>query len=257
VFNEVVRQAQAKHGNLQATFGENPFDFGAGATDHGILFEADQQGMVPGEFGDQLCIDRLDEAHVDDRGIESLAGSQCGREQAAEGEQGDVLALAANFALAKRQCIEIHAGQRAAASAAWVANQARAVQGIGGGEHPAAFRFVGRRHHHHVRDAGGEGKVECAVMGWAVGTNQAAAVNGEDYWQVLQRDVVDQLVVGALQEGRVNRHDRLQAFASQAGGKGDCVLLGNPDVVVAIWVFGREAEQARAFAHGRGDPDQP
>ena len=77
----------------------------------------------------------------------------------------------------------------------------------------------------------------------AVGADQAAAVDGENDRQILQCHVVHQLIVGALQEGRVNGDDRLQAFAGEAGGEGDSVLLGNADIVVAIRVLGRKAQQ--------------
>jgi hypothetical protein len=46
-------------------------------------------------------------------------------------------------------------------------------------------------------------------MGRAVGTDQPGAVDREADGQVLDRDVVDDLVVGALQEGRVDRAERL------------------------------------------------
>ena len=67
----------------------------------------------------------------------------------------------------------------------------------------------------------------------AVGADDAAAVEREDDRQVLQRDVVDQLVVGALQEGGIDRDDRLEPFAGQAGGEGHRMLLGDADIVVA------------------------
>ena len=73
-----------------------------------------------------------------------------------------------------------------------------------------------------------------AVVGRAVGADQAAAVDRKHDRQVLQRDVVDELVVGALKEGRVDRHHRHEALAGQPGGEGDRVLLGDADVEVAL-----------------------
>ncbi len=92
-------------------------------------------------------------------------------------------------------------------------------------------------------------------MGGAVGTDQTGAVDGEHDRQVLQGDIVDPLVVGALQEGRVDRHDRLQAFAGESRGEGDGVLLGDADVEIACGEFLGEARQAGTLAHGRGDAD--
>ena len=93
-------------------------------------------------------------------------------------------------------------------------------------------------------------------MGRAVGADQPAAVDRQHHRQVLHRDVVDQLVVGALQEGRVDRHHRLHAFAGEARGEGHRVLLGDADIEIALRKFLRETHHAGAFAHRRGDADQ-
>ena len=51
---------------------------------------------------------------------------------------------------------------------------------------------------------------------------------------VLQADVVDDLVERALQEGRVDRGDRLGALEREAGGEQDRLLLGDADVEVVV-----------------------
>ncbi len=93
-------------------------------------------------------------------------------------------------------------------------------------------------------------------MGRAVFADQAGAVDGEQHVEVLHRDVVDQLVIGALQEGGVDRHHRLGAFAGHAGGEGHRVLLGDGDVEVAQRETLAERHQVGAFLHRRGDPHQ-
>ena len=93
-------------------------------------------------------------------------------------------------------------------------------------------------------------------MRGTVGAHQARAVQRKHHRQVLQGDIVNQLVVAALQKGRVNRHHRLEAFAGHAGGKGHGVLLGNADVVIAIGKALMKFHHARALAHGRRDADQ-
>ena len=71
-------------------------------------------------------------------------------------------------------------------------------------------------------------------MGGAVGADQAGAVDGEAHRQALDRDVVHDLVVAALQEGRVDRAERLVAFGGEAGGEGHRMLLGDADVEGAV-----------------------
>ena len=99
------------------------------------------------------------------------------------------------------------------------------------------------------------GDVEGAVVGRAVVADQAGAVHREDDVELLQADVVDDLVEGALEEGRVDRADRLRALERQAGGEQDGVLLGDADVVVLLGHLLGELLQPGPPRHRGGDPD--
>ena len=90
-------------------------------------------------------------------------------------------------------------------------------------------------------------------MGRAVCTDNTGTVDGEQNRQVLQGNVMYQLVVSALQESGVNRHDRLDAFARQTACKGNGVLLGDTDVEIAVRELLFKLNQAAALAHGRRD----
>ncbi len=73
--------------------------------------------------------------------------------------------------------------------------------------------------------------------------------------RLLDRDVVHDLIVGALQERRVDRDKRLVALRRQPGREGHAVLLGNADVEGAIGkCFGKDVD-AGARRHRRGDGD--
>ena len=74
-------------------------------------------------------------------------------------------------------------------------------------------------------------------MGGAVGANQAGPVDGEQHRQLLQRHIVDQLVVGTLQEARVDGDHRLLVGDGETGGEGDRMLLGDGYVEVAIRIL--------------------
>src|SRR3546814_1602518 len=80
-----------------------------------------------------------------------------------------------------------------------------------------------------------------------VGANQTAAIDREHHREVLDRDVMNQLVVTALQEGRIDRADRLEAFARKAGGERHGMLFGDADIKVAIRKTLREFDQPRAL----------
>ena len=90
--------------------------------------------------------------------------------------------------------------------------------------------LIGRRHQHEPRQATQVRDVERAGMGLAVGSHQARPVQRESNRETLNRNVVNDLVVGALQECRIDRRERLHSVRRQPRRKGHGVLLGNPDV---------------------------
>ena len=93
-------------------------------------------------------------------------------------------------------------------------------------------------------------------MGRAVFAYQAGAIDGEQHIEVLHRHIVNQLVITALQEGGVDRHHRLGAFAGHAGREGHGVLLGNRHIEVTQRETLAERHQVGAFLHRRGNTHQ-
>ena len=124
-----------------------------------------------------------------------------------------------------------------------------------GRDHVHQFGLVGRRHDDEVRQAAEIGVVERTGMGGAVGADQTGAVDRETNRQALDRDVMDHLVVAALQEGRVDRAERLVAFGREAGREGHRMLLGDADVEGAVGEGLVEDVDAGARRHRRGDGD--
>ncbi len=99
------------------------------------------------------------------------------------------------------------------------------------------------------------GDIESAGMGRAVGADQPGAIHREAHRQLLDGDVVHDLVVGALQEGRVDGGERLVAFGGEPGGEGHRVLLGDADIEAAVGEFLGEQVETGARGHGRRDGD--
>ena len=83
---------------------------------------------------------------------------------------------------------------------------------------------------HEAGQAAEIGEVERAGMGRAVSADEAGAVDREAHRQLLDRHVMHDLIVGALQEGRIDRRERLHALGGEAGGKGHGMLLGDADI---------------------------
>ena len=171
-------------------------------------------------------------------------------------KQRHLVALAHDAALADLERLAFRRHRHAEAFAARIAQRRRPVVDRDRGRHHVhQLGLVGRRHQHEAGQAAEIGDVEGAGMGRAVGADQAGAVDGEAHRQALDRDVVHHLVVGALQEGRIDRGERLEAFGRQAGREGHRVLLGDADVEAAVGEFLGEQVEPGAGRHRRGDGD--
>ena len=160
-------------------------------------------------------------------------------------EQGDPLALVQHLALAQPQLVRARSGSGTpAAGPARIAERDRpVVMGERRAHHVDEHRLVARRHQHDVGQRAEVGDVEGAVVGRAVVADEPGAVHREDDVEALEADVVDDLVEGALEEGRVDRGDGLGALDREAGGEEDRVLLGDADVVVLLGDARRRASR--------------
>ena len=110
-------------------------------------------------------------------------------------------------------------------------------------EHHADLLVRRRREHGEARDLGEQREVVEAVVARAVVAGDAGAVDTEDDGHAVQPDVVDELVPRPTEERGVDRDDRAQAAHGHARGRGDRVLLGDPDVEAAVGEALGEREQ--------------
>ena len=94
-------------------------------------------------------------------------------------------------------------------------------------------------------------------MAAPVVSNKAGAVDREDHFLVLHGDIVDDLVVGPLQERRVDADHGPHAARRKPRGEGDGMLLRYRDVKELLRVLPGELLHPRALAHRRGDGAEP
>jgi hypothetical protein len=87
----------------------------------------------------------------------------------------------------------------------------------------------------------------------AVLTDKSAPVYGEHDREVLKADIMDYLVIRALEKCGVDGDDRPEAPSGQTRGERDCMLLCNADIVETFREAFRKAVKACAFLHGGGD----
>mmetsp|Transcript_26641 Transcript_26641/g.74473 ORF Transcript_26641/g.74473 Transcript_26641/m.74473 type:complete len:447 (-) Transcript_26641:793-2133(-) len=265
VLDEVVGQRHGPHLDLavqQAGQGQ-VLQHVAPEAPHRPLLHRDHCGVLLSHLREQLGVQGLAEARVHHRGLHPLVGEQLrgghgGVDRLADGHQRDVRPAAAHHPLAhlQRCALEVGADARlgevhAEAVAAREAHgRGPVVDGDGGGHHVQQLGLVGGRHDHHVGHAREVRQVEGPAVRGPVSAHQARAVQREPHGQLLQRHVVDDLVVRALQEGGVDGADRDEALAGEAGGEGHGVLLGDADVERAVREVLLEPVHPRAPSHG-------
>ena len=210
---------------------------------------------------DQLLVERLGEAQVGDGGRQALGLEHVGGllrlfQPGAERQDRNLLALADDAALADLQRLRDLGQRHAAPVAARIADRDRpAVVQRHGMDHVHQLGLVGGRHHDEIGQGAEIGEVEAAGVGAAVGADQPGAVHREAHRQVLDRDVVHHLVVGALQEGRVDRAERPMPCAARPAGEGHGMLLGDADVEGPVGKDRLDLVQPGARRHRRGDGD--
>ena len=110
----------------------------------------------------------------------------------------------------------------------------------------------------HDDESGKRGEVsnvEGPHVGRPVGANHAGPVDREPDGQLLDRDIMDDLVVGALQERGVDGREGLIALGGQTGRESHSMLFGNADVEEAPGEPLGELAETGAVGHRRGQGD--
>ena len=85
-----------------------------------------------------------------------------------------------------------------------------------------------------TRQASKIGDVKGTGMSWSVGTDEAGAIDRKTDRQALNRDVMHDLIIGALEERRINGGERFVAFGSKPGGECYRMLFGDADVELRL-----------------------
>ena len=124
------------------------------------------------------------------------------------------------------------------------AQQSDQLGAVLGGRH----RHV--RHREHVRD------VVQAHVRLAILADHARAVHAENHRQLLDGDVVDDAVVGALQERRINGDHGPHALRGESRRERRRMRFRDADVEEPLRPLFLEDVRPRSRGHGRGDGDE-
>lgn len=179
--------------------------------DHGTLFHGDQQFGVLRQLVEQGPIIGLEEPAIDHSRLDPVLVKPVGRRErwadhGTHRKDRSVLPGPEEFPRPER-----HGGRfryRAGRGRHFVARIASAeraaVMGEAGFQEPDQFIGIFGRGYHHAGHRQHVGNVVETHVGLAVLAHQARPVHAEHHGQVLDRDVVDDVVVGPLQEGGID-----------------------------------------------------
>ena len=230
----------------------------AAATDPAVVLNADHQPMVTREVHDR-GVPRLDPARVDDGDADALVGQPARRprpttaaiepmptistSRAPSRTSTSIVPTRSTASRSSRAAAPL--GRRSTVGASSTATHSRSSSRDPG----AVARRAQPQAGHDLEDR----HVPHAVVAGAVVAGHAGPVEHEGDAAAVQRDVHQHLVEGAVEEGGVDRDDRVQAAHREPGGAGDGVLLGDADVEGALGVRRGEAVEPDGVEHRGGD----
>ena len=119
--------------------------------------------------------------------------------------------------------------------------------------HVAQFGFVHRRGDRQSRHGAESGHVENPVVRHPVLAHQAAPVETHHHRKILNRNVVDHIVVGPLHETRINVAEGNHACRGQSGRKGHGMPFGDAHVETAAGHLAQQNVHRTARRHGGRD----
>src|SRR5512135_2139803 len=146
VVDEAVGQSEQQHAGLEAHVRQRLAHRAPGAAHHRMLLDRHEQLVRLGQPPHELAVERLDEAHAGDRGLERGRSLERRPQHGTEREQRDASSLAAQLAAAHRQRLHRLHRRDARPAAARIAHRRRSVERERGIEHLPALVLVGRRH---------------------------------------------------------------------------------------------------------------
>ena len=92
-------------------------------------------------------------------------------------------------------------------------------------------------------------------MGRTIFSNETRPVHCEDDRQMLNRDVMNHIVVCALEKRRINRTDGANSAGSETGGKRHRVSFSNSNIEEAVGKYLGKCPGSCATRHCSGDGD--
>src|SRR5271165_99327 len=99
----------------------------------------------------------------------------------------------------------------------------------------AQFVLIFGSHQLHTRQDTHKSDIEEAMLSGTVIADHTSAVHCKNDMQILQTNIMQNLIIRALQKGRVDRYYRNNAARRHTSGKSYRMLLGNTYVEITLW----------------------
>ena len=206
--------------------------------EHAGLLRGDAAGIV--RRTDPVQLHHL---RVDPLGGQEIRSIQNGVDHGAVGAEGQILSLPQDGILADFRI--------AAVTAARIANRNRAVHIQNSSpQHRCKLGLVRGAEDPHAGDLPQEAYVEDPVVGLAVSPNQAGPIHRKHHMKLQDRNIVDQHIIGPLEEGGIDRNHRDHSLLGKPGGHCHGVALRYAGVTEALRMLGGKGIQACAALHG-------
>ena len=207
MFDKFIRPADALDRGGDRRVAEQLKHAGTKAVVQDMVFHGDHDLAFLGVSADEFCIEWFDETWIDEgdgvaEGLEFLLGFQGDLIHVAEADDGDIVSVLDDLAFADFQQGGFRFWLGTNAGTTWVTDGGGAVIVVGHGpEHIDEFVLILGLHVDDSGDGAEVGDIEQAVMGRTIITGKATSVHAHSHRKVLQGDIVNDHVDGALHEG--------------------------------------------------------
>ena len=232
-------------------------DRGAEPADRGPLLQRHHQALPARLVEDQLAVDRLEESGVDHAHGPAFRRQRVRHRDAArhdrpEADQQDLATVAQDLALSDGQHLRGPFGHPEAGIAR-VVERERVILGERGPHQRAELLLVLRCGDDEVRDLAVGRVGEHALVAGPVLADEARPVHADQDRLVVLGRVMDDLVEGPLEEGRIDRDHRPATAQGDPGRQRDRVLLRDADVHEPLRELRLEPVEAGPGGHSRRD----
>ena len=182
------------------------------------MFFHRQHSTAPRRQGQQsVRVQRADKARVDHGSgntlVRKLLGGFQGRVgQGSDGHDQHVLAIAQQLGLANRNRLDVGIQRNAETTAPRKAHRRRSGIANRRSQKVLELVLVLGRHHQGIGKVSKVRNIEQPLVGGPIAAHQPSPIQGKGHVQVLKADIVHHLVVGALEECRIDRGNGLHAL---------------------------------------------